>query len=605
MDRFILYPLFLTSLAVIGFLAWQLFEYATALPAWQAALTRTTASLDAANREIGNLEQTAAQLRADVAAATTAQQSTAQQLEIYRKTLREANDNVNQANATIQKQDQWLRTARDLLNTARDDLDTAQESLSSAQAELAVQKLATQGLEQLVRDRDSTITTLRGEIQSKDSQITRQNTQIRQQRTQISSQTTTISNLRTSLRQAQNQQVKIPACSTNYYTAIGGQLSCVNRNTAAFQATQVETRSINLPRTGRVTLKINRSGELGSDQSMEILEHSVRTIEEYMGQPMPLQGREIRLDFVNELTGLAGDFAGSNDGTRMEILQEYDADDLQTGSSFCDNIGQDDPLSVFCDSFSSAQYSALGTIIAHEVAHYYWADERIWLDEGAADFLARYSENRRTGVPIRAQNRRCYQVSNISQLESQRYGKADAGFRCNYSLGEGLFVDLYDSLTPTGFQQSFRELYASGENKLAGIHQVRQAYPSSWAIIDEWYGYREKPEAHWPNGEFLGYLTWQEGSDWKLNATRSGQPCATTLRRNESQLGWYVRATRDYCHYTGTWSKEGDLLVTISGTTYRAVDVEISQPPRYGPAVAVQPGNSIPSPTFTPLAEAL
>ena len=343
------------------------------------------------------------------------------------------------------------------------------------------------------------------------------------------------------------------------------------RNSSAFQATQTESRDINLPQTGRVTLEINRSGELGTGQSMEILEHAVRTIEEYMGQPIPVQGSEIRLDFVPVITGSGGDPAGIHKGTHMEILQEY-------------------------DSGQSWQHDSLGSIIAHEVAHYYWAGDRTWLDEGAADFLALYAENRRTGAPIRPENQRCYQVSNISQLEGQRYESGDAGFRCNYSLGEGLFVDLYNAVAATAFRQSFRELYAAGQNKLAGVHQVRQAYPGSGSIIDKWYGYREKPEVHWPNGEFLGYYIWEEDGEWRLY-TRNGRPCATSLRMNDQTRhgGYSVRQTRDECHYIGVWSDDGDLLVTIDGTTYRAVDVEISQAPRYGKAGAVQPGKVSPA----------
>ena len=83
----------------------------------------------------------------------------------------------------------------------------------------------------------------------------------------------------------------IPYCSSNYYTVTGGKLSCVARHTSAFQATQVETKPINLPHSGTVNLRINRSGELGSARSMEILEHAVKTIEEYMGQPIPLEGQ--------------------------------------------------------------------------------------------------------------------------------------------------------------------------------------------------------------------------------------------------------------------------------------------------------------------------
>lgn len=569
MDRFILYPLFLASLAVIGFLAWQLFEYATALPTWEAALTRTTASLDTANREISSLQQDSAQLRADVAAVTTAQQSTAQELEIYRNVLAEANYNVNQANATIQEQEQWLKATRDLLNTVDKEKNAALLSLDVERKSLAEEN-------QMTQRQAITIAELESDLRSKDSQITRQNTQINEQKAQISSQNTTISRLGASLSYARSQEVRIPDCSTKYYTSINGQLYCVSRRTAAAPNTQGESRDIDLPQTGPVTLKIYRSGEQGSEQSMAILEHAVRTIEEYMGQPIPLQGREIRLDFVEEIKG---GWAGVHKGTHMEILQKY-------------------------ESGRPWQRDRLGSIIAHEVAHYYWAGDRDWLDEGAADFLELYSENRRTGAPIRAKNRRCYQVSNISQLESQRYEQDDAGFRCNYSLGEGLFVDLYNAMSATEFRQSFRELYNSGKNKLTGVHQVRQAYyySSAWAIIDQWYGYREKPEAHWLNGEFLGFYTWKERGELVLPPNRSGQPCATRLRRNDqSTRGGYYFQTRNECHYTGTWSDEGDLLVTINGTTYRAVDVQVRQPFRYVPTGSVHPGNSIPSPTVIPL----
>ena len=578
MDRFILYPLFLAAIAAIAFLGWQLFEYATALPTWQAALTQSNNSLRTANAEIGALEQESARLSGEVAQTKANLKSTTQRLEIYRNTLERANANVDQANETIREQDQRLRMAGDQLNTTRNERNVALQSLEIEQRNLAAEKQTTQrqataiaGLESDLRSKDNRITQLSDEVSQQNTQISRLNSQVSRQRTQISQQNSTIANLRTSLSEARRQSVRIPACSTNYYTAIGGQLSCVARNSSAFQATQTESRDINLPQTGRVTLQINRSGELGSGQSMEILEHAVKTIEEYMGQPIPLQGREIRLDFVPTITGSGGDPAGIHRGTHMEILQEY-----ESGESWL--------------------RAGLGSIIAHEVAHYYWRDERTWLHEGAADFLALYSENRRTGAPIQPENQRCYQVSNIRQLEAKRYEQGDAGYRCNYSLGEGLFVDLYNAMSATAFRQSFRELYAAGQNKLAGVHQVRQAYPGSWSIIDRYYGYREKPEAHWANGEFLGYYTWEENGEYYLT-TRNGRPCATSLRMNDTPRGWRVRETRDECYYIGDWSPEGDLLVTISGTTYRAVEMEISGPPGYGNSGAVPPGQGNPAPS--------
>lgn len=579
MDRFILYPLFLAALAAIAFLGWQLFEYANALPTWQAALTQSRDSLQAANREISTLEQESARLSGEVTQTKANLESTAQQLEIYRKVLERANANVDQANETIREQDQRLRMAQNLLNDTLDERDTALQSLEVERQNLAAEKQTTRrqatritSLQADLQSKDNRITQLSSEVSQQNTQISRLNSQVSRQRTQINQQNSTIANLRTSLSEARRQSVRIPACSTNYYTAIGGQLSCVARNSAAFQATQTESRDINLPQTGQVTLKINRSGELGSNQSMDFLEHAVRTIEEYMGQPIPLQGREIRLDFVPTITGTGGDPAGIHiQGSHMEILQKL-------------------------DSANPRQRDRLAAIIAHEVAHYYWTSERTWLHEGAADFLALYSENRRTGAPIRPENQRCYQVSNIRQLEAKRYKPSDAGFRCNYSLGEGLFVDLYDAMPATVFRQSFRELYASGKNQLAGVHQVRQAYyyTNTWSIIDRWYGYREKPEAHFISGDFLGYMTWPENGEWWFY-TSNDRPCATSLRMNDTSRGWSVRATRDECYYTGTWSAEGDLLVTIDGTTYRAVDIELSQEPRYGKAGAVPPGKVRPS----------
>ena len=583
MDRFILYPMFLASLAAIAFLAWQLFEYATALPTWQAALTQSNDSLRETNKALSQANANIVQANAIIAEQSRKLDSTAAELAIRRNALQAANDQISQANDTIVEQSNQLNVTNARLKATLSERDVARNSLALERENLAAEKLTTQrqataiaGLESDLRSKDNRITQLSSEVSQQNTQISRLNSQVSRQRTQISQQNSTIANLRTSLSEARRQSVRIPACSTNYYTAIGGQLSCVARNSSAFQATQTESRDINLPQTGRVTLQINRSGELGSGQSMEILEHSVKTIEEYMGQPIPLQGREIRLDFVPTITGTGGDPAGIHRGTHMEILQEY-----ESGQSWL--------------------RAGLGSIIAHEVAHYYWRDERTWLHEGAADFLALYSENRRTGAPIQPENQRCYQVSNIRQLETKRYEQGDAGYRCKYSLGEGLFVDLYNAMSATAFRQSFRELYAAGQNKLAGVHQVRQAYPGSWSIIDRWYGYREKPEAHWPNEDFLGYKTWQKSGEWRVY-TRNNRPCATILRMNDNPTRYepWLRATRDDCYYTGVWSAEGALLVTIDGTTYRAVEVTIA-PPRYGKAGAVPPGQGNPAPTVTPL----
>ena len=107
---------------------------------------------------------------------------------------------------------------------------------------------------------------------------------------------------------------------------------------------RLNTLAINLPRAGEVELAIIRTDRhMASPYGMDLLEHAVRNIEEFMAAPFPN-------GYVGLLFGEAvlGGSAGTNYGTHMSILPEYDVDD---GSYY-------------------AEYA--GHIIAHEVAHYYW-----------------------------------------------------------------------------------------------------------------------------------------------------------------------------------------------------------------------------------------
>ena len=120
----------------------------------------------------------------------------------------------------------------------------------------------------------------------------------------------------------------------------------------------LERRIITLPLSGDVVLDIIRTAP-GAARSMDLLERSVRSIEEYMGSPLPT--KYVGLLYENAVSGSS---AGTNFGTHIAILPKYDIDN---------------------DSHE-AQLS--GSAIAHEVAHYYWSGNEDWVDEGAADFMA-------------------------------------------------------------------------------------------------------------------------------------------------------------------------------------------------------------------------
>ena len=220
---------------------------------------------------------------------------------------------------------------------------------------------------------------------------------------------------------------------------------------------RLNTLAINLPRAGEVELAIIRTDRhMASPYSMDLLEHAVRNIEEFMAAPFPN-------GYVGLLFGEAvlGGSAGTNYGTHMSILPEYDVDD---GSYY-------------------AEYA--GHIIAHEVAHYYWIGNVDWVDEGTADFAASVSENARTGRHLEPTNSPCAYTRTIAELESWNIERDHDAFTCNYALGERFFVDLYRGLGDIAFRQGLRNLYLMSQQNGApvGMEHVRTAFKANGAGI--------------------------------------------------------------------------------------------------------------------------
>ena len=217
----------------------------------------------------------------------------------------------------------------------------------------------------------------------------------------------------------------------------------------------LERRTITLPLSGDVILFIIRTSP-GAGRSMDLLEHSVRSVEEYVGAPLPTN--YVGLLYAN---AVHGSFAGTNSGTHITILPDYDVSDGTEEAEFA--------------SFA----------IAHEVAHYYWSGNADWVDEGAADFMASIVERDRTGRPINATSSPCAHARNIVELESLKITQDSIEYGCNYSLGERLFLDLNRTLGDTQFRQGFRELYIASAARddtdddgsvSIGIEHVMQAF---------------------------------------------------------------------------------------------------------------------------------
>ena len=231
-----------------------------------------------------------------------------------------------------------------------------------------------------------------------------------------------------------------------------------------------EQRNIMLPLAGEVQLTIQRS-KPGPARSMDLLEHSVRTIEEFMGEAFPVRFAGI---LFKKAAHAREGAAGTNFGHVITQLPEYDVDDDSSDARF------------------------LPSLTAHEIAHFYWRSDEDWIDEGAATFMEFIVENARTGAPLVADRYPCPHFENLGELDRANPNKKDAGNVCNYSLGERLFLDLYRTLGREQFRQGFRNLYLASKRDSvhAGIEEVETAFkkdasPEVVAIVDtviaRWY----------------------------------------------------------------------------------------------------------------------
>ena len=234
--------------------------------------------------------------------------------------------------------------------------------------------------------------------------------------------------------------------------------------------THLEQRTITLPLAGEVVMVIIRTRS-GAQRSIDLVEHAVRSAESFMQAPLPTN--YVGLLYEN---AVPHDAAGVNSGTHLAIRPKYDVDDNSHESNFA------------------------GSIIAHEVAHYYWRGNADWVDEGASDFMTSISEERRVGSPVGTTNYPCPFTRTIYDLEALDPAVGDAEFTCNYALGERLFVDLYQTIGEKAFQAGFLDLFLASQeedeaDELEGtsvnIDRVREAFGPGDALVNEvigrWY----------------------------------------------------------------------------------------------------------------------
>ena len=264
---------------------------------------------------------------------------------------------------------------------------------------------------------------------------------------------------------------------TDEWAPVVALMDSVNEAAPAFlrplldpEQVTIELRAVALPHSGAADLNIIRTGT-GASRSMDMLEHSVNSVEKFMGIALPTN--HVALLFGTAVLGYSG---GTNYGAYFVMLPKYDVDD---------------------DS-DAADYA--GHLMAHEVAHYYWRDNPNWLDEGLAELLASVAESERIGSPVTIQYTHCPAGDNIALLERLDAAGIIYDYRCNYALGGQFFLELYNTLGDVAFRQGLRSLYLISlvedyadefDGSPVGIRQIQDAFQTDYAavapIIDKWY----------------------------------------------------------------------------------------------------------------------
>ena len=229
---------------------------------------------------------------------------------------------------------------------------------------------------------------------------------------------------------------------TKIVTVLGGATSGIVPDSAqvllAETGVYIEERLIELPHTGETLLAVIRTQDRVS-RSMDHLEHVVRTIERFMGEPYP----------INYLAALYYDHPGIDNAWNSDTHLLFHADD---------------------DAVDGGPQYAAG-VMAHEAGHWYWNNNgedwpyQWWITEGAAEFFKTFSEHERIGRPLEPSQWPCGFFDKISELEksdpdSWTWIPGQTTPRdCFYSLGESFFLDLYLALGHETFRSAFRTLY--------------------------------------------------------------------------------------------------------------------------------------------------
>ena len=220
----------------------------------------------------------------------------------------------------------------------------------------------------------------------------------------------------------------------------------------------IESKSVQLPLAGDVRMTVIRLNADKKDSPiMNRMADMIQTIEEIHDTPFPSNSVILFLGDAGGF-GPGGDAAGVRVDTHITLNTYFDVRSHEYG----------------------------GGVLAHELGHYYWRGDNAppWLTEGGARFLSTYASHELYGEKLESQRSPCSQartiqevLNHIDKVGYREHRKSDI-FTCNYSLGEGILLELFEALEFENFQAALKDLYhlADSQDRRLNEQEIHSSF---------------------------------------------------------------------------------------------------------------------------------
>ena len=237
----------------------------------------------------------------------------------------------------------------------------------------------------------------------------------------------------------------------------------------------IETVPSSTMLTPQLKISIARTGSQSQPWTAAGISEAVEFIENIMQVPLPTS----HVIVVLNDKAFNANYGGTNFGFAFSLHPEGE---LPRGSS-------------------DGHYFQSG--IVHETAHYYWRASADWIDEGIAnifEYMYGIESGIGSGLLEKPRRENC-EAHDLEMLTERDPEQEDVDqFRCNYYLGQSLFLELLENLETNEFNERLRELYrlslkAKDAGNAPGIAEVRQAFHGQSEIVEKhWSGKLNAPE---------------------------------------------------------------------------------------------------------------